>query len=75
MKRIRITTTLRRGIKDNQGLAVQRALQNYGFEIDKLTIGKVFDLTVDDSITDDQFKEIGKAIANPIMEDVKIEIL
>lgn len=75
MKKIRVITTLKNGIRDNQAQAVQQSLKNtFNYtNIINMRIGKIIDIEVDDTMPDEQIKEIAKAISNPIMDDVTIE--
>jgi len=76
----KITITLRKGILDVQGKAVENALHQIGFQqIENVRIGKYVEL-----LTEAENKELAynsvdeacrKLIANPIIEDYIIEII
>ena len=75
--KIRIITTLRDGIRDNQAIAVQHALERaQGFSgINNMRIGKIFDIRVPDDTSEEDIEKIAKAVSNPIMDDVKIQVM
>ena len=77
MKKVRVTTTFKPGIKDNQGIAIQKVLETvFDYDdINSLRIGKIFDIEVEDSVTDQQIEKIAKAVSNPIMDNFKIEFV
>jgi phosphoribosylformylglycinamidine synthase subunit PurS len=78
--KLRVLVTLRPGIMDVQGAAVQRALTGLGFgDLRDLRIGKVIEVDVDapsESAARDRVDEMcKKLLANPILEDYTIETL
>ena len=67
----KITTTLRQGILDKQGEAVQKALVSLGFDnVKSVRIGKTVEL---DHEEDADLVEITKSIYNEVMEEYVIE--
>jgi phosphoribosylformylglycinamidine (FGAM) synthase PurS component len=75
MKKVKITTTLRPGIKDSPGTAVQKIINNSGLTVTDVRIGKVIMFEVFDTFSDADIEKIAKLISNPVMEDTVIEIL
>lgn len=75
MKKVKITTTLRRGIKDSPGTAVQKIIIDAGFLVDDVRIGKVIIFEVDDTVPTATIEKMAKLISNPVMEDTEIEVL
>ena len=71
----RLTTYLRKGIRDNQGVAVQKCLESLGFiSASNVRIGKTIYFECDGRKTNLPEK-IAKALVNPVMEDYTIEKL
>lgn len=72
IKKYRITTTLRSGIKDMQGDAVANALRSMGYDIvENVRIGKTIHIECDEKLVDD----IAKSLYNEVMENYVIEEL
>lgn len=74
-----IEITLRKGILDVQGKAVEHALHSIEFKnINDVRIGKLVELSINAETKDRALDQIANAckqlIANPIIEDFKIEI-
>ena len=76
----RVTVTLKNGILDPQGKAIEGALKSFGLEgIDSVRQGKVFDIEL--SLTDKAEAEAllkaaaEKLLANTVVENYRIEIL
>tara|TARA_B100000900_G_C20506244_1_gene685995 strand:- start:782 stop:1015 length:234 start_codon:yes stop_codon:yes gene_type:complete len=75
--KIKIVVTLKNGVLDPQGKAIQQTLNGMGFpEIDSVRQGKYFDLEVNEK---DEIKAKSKAeevckklLANLVIEDFKI---
>jgi len=78
--KVQVHTTLKEGVLDPQGKAVESALKNLGFEgINKIRQGKLFDIDIE---TDDKVKaeklviKICKTLlANMVIEDYTVKIL
>ncbi len=81
MTKARIYITLRGGILDPQGQAVAQALRGLGFDgVTDARQGKVIELTLADGVnaTDAKAqleKMCQQLLANPVMEDYRVEIL
>lgn len=78
--KVQVHTTLKEGVLDPQGKAVEAALKNLGFSgINKIRQGKLFDLELDTENKDEAKKlteEICKVLlANMVIEDYKIKVL
>ena len=78
--KVQVHTTLKEGVLDPQGKAVEAALNNLGFSgINKIRQGKLFDLELDTKSKEEAEKlteEICKVLlANMVIEDYKIKVL
>ena len=78
--KVQVHTTLKEGVLDPQGKAVESALKNLGFSgIKKIRQGKLFDLELDTKSKQEAEKlteEICKVLlANMVIEDYKIKVL
>lgn len=75
MKRYEIYVTGKEGIFDPAGETSKNALQNLGYEgIRGVRIGKYIQLDVEDSVTEEQVKEMcEKLLANPVIENYEIK--
>lgn len=76
----KVYVTLKNGILDPQGKAVQHSLQSIGFD-EALDIrqGKLFEVTLPEGISkEDAEKKVSdmaqKILANPVMENFRVEI-
>ena len=79
MIKARVTVTLKNGVLDPQGKAIEGALSALGFEgVDQIRQGKVFDLTLDG--TDKSRAEADlkamceKLLANTVIENYTISL-
>ena len=77
--RARVTVTLKNGVLDPQGKAIQSALGSLGFAgVDAVRQGKVFDLVVDANNSDDAEANLKtmceKLLANMVVENYAIQI-
>ena len=70
-----VTVTLKNGVLDPQGKAVEHALHNLGYDdAQNIRIGKQIELTLPDNTSDDNLKEIcEKLLANTVIEDYTIQ--
>ncbi len=80
MIRARITVTLKNGVLDPQGKAIEGALDTLGFDgVDSVRQGKVFDLKVAGADRAKAEREIAemceKLLANTVIEDYAVDIL
>jgi len=68
----------KQGILDPQGAAVETALEHLGFSVSGARVGKVVDLEVEASTSDDARAQVEKMceqlLANPLMESYEVEI-
>jgi len=76
----RVTVTLKTGILDPQGKAIEGALKSLGVGgIASVRQGKVFDIEVDDTDrarTEAALKEAAeKLLANTVIENYRVEVL
>ncbi len=76
----RVTVTLKNGVLDPQGKAIEGALKSFGLEgVDSVRQGKVFDVEL--SLTDKAEAEAllkaaaEKLLANTVVENYRVEIL
>jgi phosphoribosylformylglycinamidine synthase subunit PurS len=80
MIKARVTVTLKNGVLDPQGKAIEHALGGLGFSgVDSIRQGKVFDVvleTSDRSKAEAELKAMGeKLLANTVIEDFAVEVL
>ena len=76
----RVTVTLKNGVLDPQGKAIEGALKSFGLEgVDSVRQGKVFDieLTSADATEAEALLKAAaeKLLANMVVENYRIEIL
>lgn len=73
--KVRIVVTLKPGVLDPQGKAIHKSLESLGFDgINDVRAGKVIELDVADSVTDDELDNMcRKLIANTVIENYRIE--
>lgn len=79
MIKARVTVTLKNGVLDPQGKAIEGALGALGFEgVDQVRQGKVFDLTLegaDKSRAEADLKAMcEKLLANTVIENYSISV-
>ena len=78
--RVRVFVTRRPQISDPQGTEVGRALADLGYpEVEQVRIDRIVDLDIegtDEALVRSRVDEMcAKVLANPVMEDYRIEIL
>ncbi len=72
--------TLKRGVLDPQGSAVNRALHAMGYgEVSDVRLGKLIEVTMQDGASDDDERRrldemCRKLLANTVIEDYRIEL-
>jgi len=76
----RVHVSLKPGVLDPQGKAVQHALVSLGFsEAREVRVGRFFDLVLDGAdpaAAEARLKEMSdRLLANPVIENFKVEIL
>ena len=79
-KKARVFVTLKRGVLDPQGSAVNRALHAMGYgEVSDVRLGKLIEVTLVEKIPEAQGRArleemCKKLLANPVIEDYRIEL-
>lgn len=73
--KLRILVTLKPGVLDPQGKAIEQALSGLGFGgVDSVRAGKVFELEVADDTDDTAINDMcRKLLANTVIENYRIE--
>ncbi len=79
MIKARITVTLKNGVLDPQGKAIEHALATLGFDgVGSVRQGKVFDIVLEGSDAakaEAELKAMGeKLLANTVIEDFSVEV-
>ena len=79
MIKARLTVTLKNGVLDPQGKAIEHALGGLGFSgVNSVRQGKVFDVVLDTSDraqAEADLKAMGeKLLANTVIEDFSVEV-
>ncbi|UFT99909.1 phosphoribosylformylglycinamidine synthase subunit PurS [Radiobacillus kanasensis] len=77
MKKVKIYITLKEGVLDPQGKAVQTSLNTLGFtEVQEARVGKYMELFVEDNVdVEAKVEEMcSKLLANPVIEDYSYTI-
>ena len=80
MIKARVTVTLKTGVLDPQGKAIEHALDGLGFAgVGQVRQGKVFDIALDTSDrakAEAELKDMAaKLLANTVIEDFSVEVL
>ncbi|SOE08537.1 phosphoribosylformylglycinamidine synthase [Hoeflea halophila] len=80
MIKARVTVTLKNGVLDPQGKAIEHALGGLGFSgVNSIRQGKVFDVvleTSDRAVAEAELKAMGeKLLANTVIEDFSVEVI
>jgi len=73
--KLRIVVTLKNGVLDPQGKAIQHALAGLGFDgVDDVRAGKIFELDVAEGTSDDAIDQMcRKLLANTVIENYRVE--
>ncbi|MGQ9365294.1 phosphoribosylformylglycinamidine synthase subunit PurS [Azospirillum sp. ST 5-10] len=76
----KVHVTLKRGVLDPQGKAIEHALHTLGFTgVDNVRAGKVIELDLEATDTDSARTEVeamcNKLLANTVIEDYAIELV
>lgn len=73
--KVRVSVSLKNGVLDPQGRAIQHSLEGLGFSgVHDVRQGKLIELDVDDSVTDEALDEMcRKLLANMVIENYRIE--
>lgn len=77
--RVRIFVSLKKGVLDPQGKAIERSLHAFGYnEVQDVRVGKFLELEVDATSrasAEARVREMcDKLLANPVIEDYRFEI-
>ncbi len=80
MTKARITVTLKNGVLDPQGKAIEHGLGALGFDgIGQVRQGKVFDVSLEETDSGKAESQLTdmceKLLANTVIEDYSVEIL
>lgn len=69
-----VTVTLKKGVLDPQGKAIEGALHSLGYPgAENVNVGKVITLDLPEDTTDTQIKEMcEKLLSNPVIEDYDV---
>ncbi len=76
----KVYVTLKPGVLDPQGKAIQRSVELLGFGgIADVRQGKYFEIALDNSLAEDRAREsatrmAAEVLSNPIIEDYRVEI-
>jgi phosphoribosylformylglycinamidine synthase PurS subunit len=79
-KMARVYVTLKRGVLDPQGSAVNRALHAMGYgEVSDVRLGKFIEVTIDERAPEAEERKrleemCRKLLANTVIEDYRIEL-
>ena len=73
--KVRVYVSLKNGVLDPQGRAIQHAIEGLGFSgVKDVRAGRLFELEVDDTVTDAALEDMaGKLLANMVIENYRIE--
>ncbi|MCB2064076.1 MAG: phosphoribosylformylglycinamidine synthase subunit PurS [Novosphingobium sp.] len=73
--KVRVHVSLKPGVLDPQGRAIQHSLEGLGFSgVNQVRQGKLIELDVDEAVTDDQLDEMcRKLLANMVIENYRVE--
>lgn len=73
--KVRVSVSLKPGVLDPQGRAIQHSLEGLGFSgVKDVRAGKLIELEVDDGVTDAALDEMcRKLLANMVIENYRIE--
>lgn len=77
--KVRVLVSLKPGILDPQGKAVEHGLHGFGFEVAHVRIGRMIDLEVPAATAEEAKAQAqamcDKLLVNPVMEKAIIEVL
>jgi phosphoribosylformylglycinamidine synthase len=73
--KVRVSISLKNGVLDPQGRAIQHSLEGLGFGgVTDVRAGRLIELEVNDSVTDADLDEMcKKLLANMVIENYRIE--
>jgi len=72
----KVTVSLKPGVLDPQGRAIQHALHSQGFpQVEEVRVGKTIELEVADDTSREQIEEMArKLLANTVIENFVVEL-
>jgi len=77
--KVRVLVTLKPGILDPQGKAVEQGLHGFGFAVDHVRIGRLIELTVPATEREEALAQAqamcDKLLVNAVMEKATLEVL
>ncbi len=77
--RVRVLVSLKPGILDPQGKAVEHGLQELGFQAEHVRIGKMIELEVPEGEAEQARAQVQamceKLLVNPVMEKAVVEVV
>ena len=73
--KVRVYVSLKNGVLDPQGRAIQHSLEGLGFAgVHDVRAGRLIELDVDDAVTDEALDDMcRKLLANMVIENYRIE--
>ena len=73
--KVHVHVSLKPGVLDPQGRAIQHALEGLGFAgVNDVRAGRLIELDVDDDVSDDALEQMcQKLLANMVIENYRIE--
>ena len=77
----KVYVTLKQSVLDPQGKAIHHTAELWGFEnVGDIRQGKYFEIALDSALSEDQAKDTVEKIAkdilaNPVIEDYKVELV
>ena len=73
--KVRVHVSLKPGVLDPQGRAIQHSLEGLGFSgVNEVRQGKLIELDLDDTVADAAVEEMcRKLLANTVIENFRIE--
>jgi phosphoribosylformylglycinamidine synthase PurS subunit len=73
MATFRVTIMLKPGVLDAPGAAVEQGLRALAFQVDRVRMGKVVDLTVPEAMRPKIEEMCERFLANPLVETWRID--
>ncbi|MFA1819428.1 phosphoribosylformylglycinamidine synthase subunit PurS [Virgibacillus oceani] len=77
MKNVTVYITLKQGVLDPQGKAIQESLNSLGYkEVEEVRVGKYIEIQVEDGPNlNERIREMcDKLLANPVIEDYHFDV-
>jgi phosphoribosylformylglycinamidine synthase len=73
--KVRVSISLKNGVLDPQGRAIQHSLEGLGFAgVHEVRAGRLIELEVDESVTDEALDDMcRKLLANMVIENYRVE--